>query len=52
MARRGVAALAAVARGDPAPSGYHDTGVELITADPVERVDSRDVPFGLENCWG
>ena len=32
MAREGIAALAAIARGGPKPSGYHDTGVELITA--------------------
>ena len=52
MAREGVAALSAVARGDRAPSGYHDTGVELITDDPVESVHSRDVAYGLEHCWG
>ena len=52
MARGGIAALAAVARGEPKPSGYHDTGVELITADPAAEVASRDVAFGLENCWG
>jgi fructose transport system substrate-binding protein len=52
MARGGVAALAAVARGGHKPSGYHDTGVELITADPAAKVDSRDVAFGLKNCWG
>ena len=49
---RGVEALAVVARGGPKPSGYHDTGVELITGDPVARVASRDVAYGLENCWG
>ncbi len=52
MARGGVSALAALARGGPEPSGYHDTGVELITAAPVAGVRSRDVAFGLDNCWG
>ena len=33
-------------------SGYHSTRVELITADPAAKVDSRDVAFGLQNCWG
>jgi fructose transport system substrate-binding protein len=52
MAVGGVTALAAVARGDAKPSGYHDTGVELITGEPVAGVASRDVAFGLDNCWG
>jgi fructose transport system substrate-binding protein len=52
MAREAVTALAAQARGGPKPSGIHDTGVELITADPAAEVASRDVAFGLENCWG
>jgi fructose transport system substrate-binding protein len=52
MAAGGVAALAAIARGRPKPTGYHNTGVELITADPAADVDARDVAFGLQNCWG
>jgi fructose transport system substrate-binding protein len=52
MASEGVEALAAAARGGPKPSGYLDTGVELITADPVDGVDSRDEAFGVRNCWG
>ncbi len=52
MAREGVEALAAAARGGPAPSGYLDTGVELITGEPVDGVRSRDVAFGVRNCWG
>jgi fructose transport system substrate-binding protein len=52
MAREGVKALAEAARGGPKPSGYEDTGVELITADPVEGVPSEDEAFGVRNCWG
>ena len=33
-------------------SGYTDTGVNLITAKPQAGVDSKDVQFGLANCWG
>ena len=29
-----------------------DTGVELITADPVDGVESKDAAFGEKNCWG
>ena len=52
MASEGVEALAAAARGGPKPSGYLDTGVELITSSPVDGVDSRDEAFGVRNCWG
>jgi fructose transport system substrate-binding protein len=52
MAREGVRALAALARGGEQPSGYLDTGVELITGDPAAGVRSRDVAFGVRNCWG
>src|SRR3954452_11636829 len=52
MAALGVEKGAAAARGGPKPSGYVDTGVELITADPVDGVDSKDAAYGEENCWG
>ena len=52
MAREGVLALARAARGGAAPSGDLDTGVTLITGAPVDGVESRDVPFGVRNCWG
>ena len=52
MASLGVEKGAAWARGGEKPSGYVDTGVELITADPVEGVDSKDAAYGEENCWG
>jgi fructose transport system substrate-binding protein len=52
MAREGVEALAKAVRGGAEPSGYLDTGVELITGDPVNGVDSQNVAFGVRNCWG
>jgi len=52
MARKGVTAIADSVRGDTSPSGYLDTGVELITGDSAPGVDAEDVPFGVRNCWG
>lgn len=52
MAREGVEAIAEATRGGEEPSGYLDTGVELITGDPVASVESRGVAFGVRNCWG
>jgi fructose transport system substrate-binding protein len=52
MAREGVRTLAEAARGGDAPSGYLDTGVELITGDAADGVESRSVAFGVRNCWG
>jgi len=52
MAREGVLAIAEAARGGDEPSGYLDTGLRLITGDPVADVPSEDVPFGVRNCWG
>jgi fructose transport system substrate-binding protein len=52
MAKLGVEAVARAARGGSKPSGYKDTGVTLITDDPVDGVESKDSEYGLENCWG
>ena len=52
MASKGVDAVAEAARGGKKPSGYLDTGVELITGDSVNGVESKDVAFGVRNCWG
>jgi fructose transport system substrate-binding protein len=52
MARKGIEAVADAGRGGPKPSGYLDTGVELITGKHVGAVDSKDVAFGVRNCWG
>jgi fructose transport system substrate-binding protein len=50
MASLGVEKGAAWARGGEKPSGYVDTGVELISADPVDGVESKDAAYGEENC--
>jgi fructose transport system substrate-binding protein len=52
MASEGVQAIVDSVRASKAVSGYHDTGVNLITAKPMAGVDSKDVQFGLQNCWG
>jgi fructose transport system substrate-binding protein len=52
MAREGLEAVAEAVRGGPSPAGFLDTGVELITSDPVEGVQSEDEAFGVRNCWG
>jgi fructose transport system substrate-binding protein len=33
-------------------SGYTDTGVNLIAAKAVAGVPSKNVAYGLANCWG
>ncbi|GLY82474.1 sugar ABC transporter substrate-binding protein [Actinoallomurus iriomotensis] len=52
MAAQGVDSIVAWARGGKKASGYTDTGVNLITAKPQAGLASKDVAFGLANCWG
>jgi fructose transport system substrate-binding protein len=52
MASEGVQAIVDSVNGKGKVSGYHDTGVNLITAKPMSGVPSKDVKFGLANCWG
>lgn len=52
MASLGVEALAHYALTGESPEGYTDTGVTLITTDPVDGLESEDTDFGLANCWG
>src|SRR5215217_4883299 len=52
MAALGVEKGAAAARGGPKPSGYVDTGVNLITDEQVKGVTAKDAKFGEANCWG
>jgi fructose transport system substrate-binding protein len=57
MAELGVQAVVDFAKTDkkPEPSPGKDflnTGVTLITDDPVDAVPSKDTKFGLDNCWG
>ncbi|HEX2913826.1 MAG TPA: sugar ABC transporter substrate-binding protein [Chloroflexia bacterium] len=52
MASLGVDAVVDFAQTGKKVSGYTDTGVTLITDKPQSGVDSKDVQYGLENCWG
>ena len=52
MAELGVEAGVEYAKTGKKVSGYHDTGVTLITDKPMSGVDSKDTTFGLDNCWG
>src|SRR4051812_21458883 len=52
MASEGVEAIVDVVRNSKKVSGYHDTGVNLITAKPMKGVPSKDLKYGLANCWG
>ncbi|TYL55059.1 sugar ABC transporter substrate-binding protein [Nocardioides sp. BGMRC 2183] len=57
MASQGVAAIAELARGGEEPETsdgleFHDTGVTLVTDEPVDGVDSIDSTEGASTCWG
>jgi fructose transport system substrate-binding protein len=52
MAALGVAAVVKYAKTGAKPHGYTDTGVTLITNKPAAGVPSKNVAFGLANCWG
>jgi fructose transport system substrate-binding protein len=52
MASLGVSAVVRYAKTGKKVHGYTDTGVNLITAKPVAGVPSKNVAFGLANCWG
>jgi fructose transport system substrate-binding protein len=52
MASLGVENIVAAVQGAEFATGYTDTGVALITADPQDGIDSEGPVFGVENCWG
>jgi fructose transport system substrate-binding protein len=57
MASLGVEAVVEFAKSgtkpEPSPGkDFLNTGVTLITDEPVEGVPSKDTAFGLEKCWG
>lgn len=52
MADRGVAAITEFAETGKKPSGFTDTGTELITDQPVRGLASHDTDWGLQRCWG
>lgn len=57
MASKGIEAIAAWAKDGTKPQptegkSFFDTGVALVTDNPVEGVDSISVAEGMELCWG
>ena len=52
MAALGVQKIAEAARGGAKPSGYTDTGVNLISDQPMKGVSAKDSAYGTANCWG
>lgn len=52
MAQLGVDAVVDFATNGTKVSGFHDTGIQLITDTPVPGLDSQTSEWGAENCWG
>ncbi len=57
MAQLGVEAIAKIARGGEKPAvtpglDFFDTGVALVTDNPVDGLESIDTTKGLDLCWG
>jgi fructose transport system substrate-binding protein len=57
MAEMGVDAIVEYSKTETKPEptpgkDFVDTGVTLITDEPVDGVESKDTAFGLDNCWG
>ncbi|WGW11334.1 substrate-binding domain-containing protein [Saxibacter everestensis] len=52
MAEQGVDAVVKFAKDGEKPSGFNDTGSQLITDKPADGVESKDTSWGAENCWG
>lgn len=45
-------ALATAVRGGAKTSDYFDTGMKLVTGDPVRGVRAENVAYGVRICWG
>jgi len=52
MAEQGVDAVVTFAKDGTKPSGFQDTGAQLISNKPVAGLDIKDTTWGLQNCWG
>jgi fructose transport system substrate-binding protein len=52
MAALGVKAGVEYAKTGKMVSGYHNTGVNLITDKPIAGVESQGTKFGMRMCWG
>lgn len=52
MAAKGVDAVVEYAKTGKKPSGFVNTGSELISDKPLPDLPAKDTKWGLENCWG
>ena len=52
MATRGVDYVVDFAKTGKKPTGFINTGAQLISDKPFEGLPSKDTKFGVENCWG
>lgn len=52
MAEQGVDAVVKFAKDGTKPSGFQDTGAQLISDKTVAGLDIKDTAWGLQNCWG
>ncbi|GGG24002.1 sugar ABC transporter substrate-binding protein [Rhodococcoides trifolii] len=52
MAEQGVDAVVKFAQDGTKPSGFNDTGSQLVTDKPVAGLESQDTAWGEQNCWG
>lgn len=52
MAEQGVQAVVQFAKSGTKPSGFQDTGAQLISDKPLAGLDTKDTAWGLQNCWG
>ena len=52
MAEQGVQAVVKFAKDGTKPSGFNDTGSQLVTDKPVPGLESQDTAWGEKNCWG
>ncbi|MBY6687188.1 substrate-binding domain-containing protein [Rhodococcus sp. BP-149] len=52
MAEQGVQAVVTFAKDGTKPSGFNDTGSQLITDKPVDGLESQDTTWAEANCWG
>jgi len=52
MAQQGVEAVVKYAKDGTKPTGFIDTGSQLITDKPVVGLESKDTAWGAANCWG
>jgi len=52
MAELGVQAVVKFAKDGTKPSGFNDTGSQLVTDKPMPGIESKDTAWGEQNCWG